>query len=65
MAYSQTQIDAIESALATGALTVTFSDGNSVTYRSVRELERTLAMMKKSVSGSQTTTFTPSFSSGL
>jgi hypothetical protein len=38
MAFSQTQLDALEKAIATGELTVTY-EGKSVTYRSVRELK--------------------------
>ena len=65
MAYTQAQIDALETALASGALTVNFSDGNSVTYRNIQAIERTLAIMKASVSGRQTTTFKATYDSGL
>lgn len=37
MAYTTTQLAAIEAAIATGELTVTF-DGRSVTYRSISDL---------------------------
>ena len=39
MAFTIQQLEAIESALGTGELTVTF-EGKSVTYRSVNELIR-------------------------
>jgi len=38
MAYSRAQLNAVEAALASGALTVEY-DGRRVTYRSVRELK--------------------------
>lgn len=38
MPFTQTDLDAINSALATGELSVRSSDGKQVTYRSVDEL---------------------------
>lgn len=45
MAYSQTQLTALEAALASGALRVSY-DGRSVEYRSVAELERAIGRVK-------------------
>jgi hypothetical protein len=49
LAWTQTDLDAVEQALATGALRVRYADGREVTYRSQddlrslrRELRRTL-----------------------
>ncbi len=38
MAYAQTDLDRIDVAIASGTLTVRFSDGGQVTYRSMSEL---------------------------
>jgi hypothetical protein len=45
MAFTQSQIDSLESAIAEGALTVRYSD-KLITYRSLDEMERTLEMMR-------------------
>lgn len=46
MAVTQAQIDALEKALYQGALSVTYPDGGSVTYRSVADLRTALADAK-------------------
>jgi len=46
MAYTQSQLDALEGALASGTLTVEF-DGKRVTYRSLDELQRAIKIIKK------------------
>ena len=38
MAYRQTDLDALELAIATGALKVRYADGREVTYRSLAEM---------------------------
>lgn len=38
MAYSQTDLDRLDAAIASGTLKVRFSDGSEVTYRSMAEL---------------------------
>ena len=38
MAYGQTDLDALELAIATGALKVRYADGREVTYRSLAEM---------------------------
>jgi hypothetical protein len=43
MAYTQSHLDALQEALASGPLTVTF-EGRSMTYRSVQELQRAISV---------------------
>ncbi len=45
MAYSQTQLEALEAALASGMLRLSF-EGRSVEYRSVEELRKAIAVVK-------------------
>jgi len=52
MAYTQSQLDALELALASGTLTVEF-DGKRVTYRSLDEIQRAIDIVKKAL-GQQT-----------
>lgn len=54
MAYSQSDIDALKSAIASGAKQVRFGagpDSREVTYRSLDEMRDVLAEMEKSVNG--------------
>ena len=51
MAYTQEQIDALEAAIAAGVRQVRTSDGSSVTYNSIDEMTRALAMMKRDMAG--------------
>ncbi len=46
MAYTQSQLDALEAALASGTLTVEF-DSKRVTYRSLDEIQRAIEIVKK------------------
>lgn len=48
MAYTQTHLDALHEALASGTLTVTF-EGRSITYRSVQELQRAISVVQNSL----------------
>ena len=48
MAYTQSQLDALEAALASGTLTVEF-DGKRVTYRSLDEIQRAIDVIKKAL----------------
>lgn len=48
MAYTQSHLDALQEALASGTLTVTF-DGRSMTYRSVQELQRAVSVVQNSL----------------
>lgn len=48
MAYTQSHLDALQEALVSGTLTVTF-DGRSITYRSVQELQRAISVVQNSL----------------
>ena len=51
MAYTQTQIDALKSAVASGVLTVKHGD-TLTTYRSLAEMRTALSMMEAEVNPS-------------
>ena len=55
MAFTQAQLDAIEDAIAGSELTVTFSDGKSVTYRSIADLIAARNTIKDSMSTTAST----------
>jgi len=46
MAWTQTDLDAIEAALASGELTIQHSDGRRITYRTIQELKAARALVK-------------------
>jgi hypothetical protein len=48
MAYTQSHLDALLEALASGTLTVTF-EGRSMTYRSVQELQRAISVVQSTL----------------
>jgi hypothetical protein len=48
MAWTQAEIDALKSAIAQGVLSVKYAD-REVTYRSLREMRDTLALMQAEV----------------
>jgi hypothetical protein len=48
MAYTQSHLDALQEALGSGTLTVTF-EGRSMTYRSVQELQRAISVVQSSL----------------
>lgn len=48
MAFTQSQLDAVESAIASGELSVTF-DGRTVQYRSVADLMRARNAIRRSM----------------
>lgn len=50
MAYTQNDLDAVESAIAQGILNIRYADGRSVQYRSVSELKEARDIIKKSLS---------------
>ena len=54
MAYSQTDVDALKAAIATGALEVKYADGRQVRYRSLSEMRQILSTMTAEVAGSTT-----------
>lgn len=49
--WTQADLDAIKAAMATGALSVRYSDGRSVTYRSLAEMRATYTMIADEVVG--------------
>jgi hypothetical protein len=48
MAYTQAHLDALQEALGSGTLTVTY-EGRSVTYRSIHELERAISVVQNAL----------------
>lgn len=44
MAFTQSDVDTLKAAIATGAMRVRYADGREITYRSQAELERALGM---------------------
>jgi hypothetical protein len=53
MAFSADDLTRIEKAMAQGVLTVTMSDGRSVTFSSFQELHDRYAFIKRSIAGEQ------------
>lgn len=54
MAFTQTDIDALKRAIATGARSVVYQSGDErreVTYKTTAEMVRVLSMMESEVSG--------------
>jgi hypothetical protein len=49
MAYTQADLDALKSLVARGTRSVTFSDGRSVVYRTMDEIERAIGMVQGEV----------------
>jgi hypothetical protein len=67
MAYTQAQLEALQEALASGTLTVTY-EGRSITYRSVQELQRAIAVVQNALnqqSGKRTRQYRLSGSKGM
>ena len=50
MAFSQDDIDALKSSIASGALRVRYADGREVFFRTLAEMRETLRMMENDVS---------------
>lgn len=55
MAWTQTDVDTLEAAIATAELTVRFAD-REVTYRSVAEMLKARDAIKSSIQGASGTT---------
>lgn len=65
MAFTQTQLDVLDAAIAEGVLTVKYQD-RQVTFRSLDEMVRTRKMMADSLKTTATSTReNPMFSKGL
>jgi hypothetical protein len=56
MAYTQTDVDRLETAIAQGVMSVTFSDGRSVTFSSFEELSARLDFVKRQMGVAHTGT---------
>ncbi len=46
MPYTLDQVQKLEAAIALGALSVRYATGDTITYRSIEDMERILAKMK-------------------
>ena len=55
MAYTQSDLDKLEAAMAEGALRVKYKD-KEIEYRSLAQMERLRDTMKREISGSKKTT---------
>lgn len=66
MSYTQTQLEALREAVASGVRTVTV-DGKTVTYSSTGEMLRIIAIMERSLTpaASRVTSFNPIFDKGV
>lgn len=64
MAYTQADIDALEAKIKEGVRRVRFTD-REVEFRSIEEMERTLAMMRQQLASPPRTTFFPRVTKGL
>lgn len=53
MAFSSDDLDRLEKAMAQGVLTVTMSDGRSVTFSTFEELHARWAFIKRQIAGEQ------------
>jgi roadblock/LC7 domain-containing protein len=60
MAWTQTDLDAIDAAIASGELTVSVN-GRLVTYRSIAELLRARAAMLASIQSTSTRSLSPRY----
>lgn len=65
MAYTQVQLDALKAAAATGALQVRNSNHEMVTYRSVEEMVRLIAIMERALGGGRSAVLQPSYNKGI
>ncbi|HEY0032282.1 MAG TPA: hypothetical protein VGB81_03370 [Devosia sp.] len=65
MAYTQAQYDALQSAIASGALTVEYGD-KKVTYRSLTEMRAILSEMERDLQiGTRSRRVVSTFTKGL
>lgn len=63
MAWAQTDLDALETALKAGVRTVVYSDGRSVTYYSLDEMLKLRDAMKQAINTTAGTTTRCTYSS--
>ena len=66
MSFTQTQLDALRNAVASGVRTVTV-DGKTVTYASTGEMLRLIAIMERSLTApaDRVTYYNPVFDKGV
>lgn len=63
MSFSQTQLDALDAAIASGTLRVSY-DGKDITYRSLDELMRVRSMVAGGLGVARQTHFNPAYGRG-
>jgi len=63
VAWTQSQVDALKTAIASGVLIVRHGE-TQTTYRSLDEMQRVLAMMESEVAGARTRRTVATFTSG-
>lgn len=51
MAWTQTDVDRLKEAIATGALEVRYADGRYTKFRTLREMRETLEMIEQEAAG--------------
>jgi hypothetical protein len=61
MAYTVTQLEALQAALASGELTVSY-EGKTVTYRSIKDLKAAIGVVEAGLQAQGTISATPSVS---
>lgn len=64
MAWTEADKTALKAAIATGASSVTYSDGSSVDYRSLADMRRTLALIEEELSPTVTRVRTTRIAAG-
>jgi hypothetical protein len=65
MAFTQAQLDALKSAIATGALEVRNANGEQVKYRSLDEMKRIVGLMETEIGATRAASFNPAFDKGM
>ena len=64
MAYQQSDLDALQSALSKGVLSLRMGD-KTVQYRSIAELEQAISIVKREINGRKRRGFVARTSKGL
>lgn len=64
MAYTQAQVDALKTAIATGT-TLVRMNGEEVRYRTLNEMKQILSMMQKDLGTPRVASFTPAYDKGM
>lgn len=61
MAWTQTDLDNVKAALATGELSVSFEDGRKVEFRSIGDLLKVKHAIEAELTAADTTRLTPRY----